>query len=259
MPNIILLILLISCFNECFAFGKIGHRTVAEIASRHMSAQSLKEASRLLQGRSLAMVANWADEIRDLEEWKHSFWWHFVTVEDGYNYAKSSKNTNGDIYQSIRHFEKVLTSSKVDLERGQALKWLIHLVADIHQPLHVGRGADQGGNKIQVNWMGQATNLHKVWDEHLIQEQRLSFTEMSDFLNFYTTDEIKDWQSDDLDIWLEESLGLRTEVYKIGNRVLNYEYYGRCVPLINRRIRQAAMRLAALLDRCLTVQAISKP
>ena len=128
---------------------------------------------------------------------------------------------------------------------------MIHLVGDLHQPLHVGKSADQGGNKIQVNWMGMPTNLHRVWDEHLVLEQELSFTEMSDFLNYYEPEEIRQWQADNLMIWLQESYDLRGVAYKLGNRSLSYEYYGRCVPIINRRLRQAGIRLAGILNRLL--------
>ena len=243
--------LLLSTYN-CWTFGRIGHRTVAEIASRHIKTSTLIETKRLLDGRSLAMVANWPDEIRDDAKWKHTIWWHFVNVEDNQTYEVSKKNPKGDIVQTILRFEKLLSNSKSDSEKAEALKWLIHLVGDLHQPLHVGRSQDHGGNKVQVNWMGFPSNLHKVWDEHLIQEQRLSFTEMSDFLNFYTKDEIKRWQADDITVWLKESFDLRKEVYKIGNRSLNYDYYGRCVPIINKRIRQAGIRLAALLDKAIS-------
>lgn len=249
------ILILLSCLlvfeKQSVAFGRTGHRVVAELASRHMLPSALKEADRLLDGRSLAMVANWADEIRDLKEWKHTFWWHFVNVDNFQTYKTASKNPNGDIHQSILKFQEVLKTSKSDSDKAIALKWLIHLVGDLHQPLHVGKSADQGGNKIQVNWMGRPTNLHRVWDEHLVLEQELSFTEMSDFLNFYESDEILQWQADDVMVWLKESYDLREVAYKLGNRSLSYEYYGRCVPIVNRRLRQAGIRLAAVLNRLL--------
>ena len=251
MRYLILIICLTVFATKSMAFGRTGHRVVAEIASRNMLPSALKEANRLLEGRSLAMVANWADEIRDLKEWKHTFWWHFVNVDNLQKYKTASKNPNGDIYQSIIKFQKVLKTSKSDDEKKVALKWLIHLVGDLHQPLHVGKSDDRGGNKIQVNWMGLPTNLHRVWDEHLILEQELSFTEMSDFLNYYKPAEVRKWQTDEVMVWLQESYDLREVAYKLGNRSLSYEYYGRCVPIINLRVRQAGIRLAAVLNRLL--------
>ena len=79
---------------------------MAELASRNMHSLALKEAERLLEGKSLAMVANWADEIRDLKEWKHTFWWHFVNVDNLQSYKTASKNPNGDIHQSIIKFQE---------------------------------------------------------------------------------------------------------------------------------------------------------
>tara|TARA_Y100000589_G_scaffold238939_1_gene226366 strand:+ start:2607 stop:3368 length:762 start_codon:yes stop_codon:yes gene_type:complete len=251
MRFLVLLICFVIFEIQSQAFGRTGHRVVAEIASRNMLPSALHEAHRLLNGRSLAMVANWADEIRDHEEWKHSFWWHFVNVEDQESYKTATKNPNGDIYQSILRFQKVLSLSSSDAEKSEALKWLIHLIGDLHQPLHVGKSDDQGGNKVQVNWMGIPTNLHRVWDEHLVSTQQLSFTEMSDFLNFYDRQEIRQWQSDEVIVWLQESYELRKQAYKIGNRSLSYAYYGRCVPIVNRRLRQAGIRLAAVLNRIL--------
>ena len=90
------------------------------------------------------------------------------TIEDGQTYEASKKSATGDAVRELRRFLKVLDGDAPKAKKVEALKWVVHLVGDLHQPLHVGRGADRGGNKIEVTWFGKPSNLHKVWDDGLI-------------------------------------------------------------------------------------------
>ena len=85
------------------------------------------------------------------------------------------------------------------------LRLLIHIVGDVHQPLHVGRKGDRGGNDIKVTWFGESSNLHKIWDEGLIDNQQLSYTEYVNAINFTTPQQRAEWQKDPFEKWFYES------------------------------------------------------
>jgi hypothetical protein len=122
-------------------------------------------------------------------------------------------------------------------------------VGDVHQPLHVGRRADLGGNTIKVTLFNEATNLHSVWDAGLIESEKLSFSELAAFIDHPTLGEIQTWQSAPLAEWAKESKDLRDRVYRFGaDGKLSYDYAYTDVPVIKRRLVQAGVRLAGLLN-----------
>jgi hypothetical protein len=234
------------------AWGKTGHRVVGAIAEHYLSKDVRDVTSDLLKGLSLAQVSNWADEIRGDPAWSHAYPWHYLNVPEGKTYAKNPKNPKGDVIQKIQDFSIILGRRDVDLEkRSQALKWLVHLIGDIHQPLHTGYGRDEGGNKIQVSWFGRPTNLHKVWDEDVILLQELSYSEYADFLTVESKPEQRQWQQDIPMQWLKESRALLSKVYKTGDGNLSYAYAGVARDMIEKRLLQAGIRLAAIINRAL--------
>ncbi|HUP42959.1 MAG TPA: S1/P1 nuclease, partial [Thermoanaerobaculia bacterium] len=133
-------------------------------------------------------------------------------------------------------------------DRVQALRFLVHFVGDVHQPLHVGRRADRGGNEILVLWFGEPTNLHSVWDGRMIESEELSFTELARFIDHPTPEELAAWRAGGYREWIAESFALRPEVYDLGDRRLGYGYAYEKLPIVRRRLLQAGVRLAGLLE-----------
>ena len=129
------------------------------------------------------------------------------------------------------------------------LKLLVHLVGDIHQPLHVGNGTDKGGNEVKLKYFWKSSNLHRVWDSGLIDNQQLSYTEYAESIDFATPQQLKDWQATSVLDWAYESMALRKQVYNIpedGN--LSYRYNYDNLATVNLRLRQAGIRLAGILN-----------
>jgi hypothetical protein len=234
------------------AFGPIGHRAVGRIAERHMSPETARQVAALLGPDRLTYVGNWADDIRSDPAWSKAESWHWVTIQSGQTYAESKKNPAGDVLEAIARFERTLADSAAPrLERQQALKWLVHLVGDLHQPLHVGRGDDRGGNEVVVLWFGEPSNLHSVWDSGLIGRSELSSTELAEKVDLATPEELKAWRASTPLDWASESSALLDKVYVIGDRRLTYRYLFEQWPTVEKRIAQAGVRLAGLLDRIL--------
>lgn len=232
------------------AWGRTGHRVVGAIAERHLSGTAGRAVGELAGPGGLARIANWPDEIRSDEELgEGKSTWHYVTIPDGESYETVDKEPKGDVIERIRHFEAVLRDATAERQaRWRALAWLTHLVGDLHQPLHVGRGDDRGGNDVLVLWFDEPSNLHKVWDEEMIHHARLSYTEMTELLDHATAEEIAAWQGTGVLDWTAESMALREQVYDLGDRRLGWKYMYEQTPVVERRLLQAGIRLAGLLE-----------
>jgi hypothetical protein len=128
---------------------------------------------------------------------------------------------------------------------------LIHLVGDIHQPMHMGRKADSGGNGIKLSWFNQPSNLHKLWDSDLINDQQLSYTEYTKAINYATPAEIKTWINDDLNVWAFESYEISRQLYSTlkPDEKLNYRYNFDHIATLNQRLLKGGVRLGGLLNK----------
>jgi S1/P1 Nuclease len=237
---------------EAAAWGPVGHRAVGRIAERHLTPATARAVDELLAPERLAYVTTWADDIRSEPDWAKADPWHWVTIPDGQTYESATRNPGGDVLEAIARFEKTLPDRAAPrTARIQALKWLSHLVGDLHQPLHVGRGDDHGGNDVLVLWLGEPSNLHAVWDSKVIEQRQLSFSELAELLDHASADEVREWQASRPADWARESMQLRAACYEMGDRRLSYHYAHDHWPTIQRRLLQAAIRLAGELNRLL--------
>jgi hypothetical protein len=243
-------------------WGANGHRIVAAIAERHLLPVTRVRIAELLGPAPLARWGEWADKYRATDEGRHTAPWHYVNVPDGERYEAAPFEAPRDIIQALEQQESIVADrSRPTAERARALKLLVHFVADIHQPLHVGRADDRGGNDVDVRWFGMSTNLHTVWDTHLLEHHRLSYTEYAAFLDFASPADISAWlQSGSVD-WAHESMAVRDSVYALrgarGDDVpdLRWDYADAMTPLMERRLVQAGIRLAGVLNRVLGEEA----
>lgn len=246
---------LITSSQLSFGWGMIGHRVVGEIAQKNLSKKGLKEVQSLLGVETLSQVSNWPDFIKSNPEWRKANSWHYVSIPDGQTYKTIKKNKKGDIVEAIARFTKILKNKKNEKkERANALKFLVHFVGDLHQPLHAGYAHDRGGNSQKLKWFGKSTNLHSIWDTKLIKMQELSYTEYTDYINHATKKEVKKWQRDDIAVWIKESMGMRTQVYDIVKNAKKYSKYGEFkysynnIKSLNQRLLQAGIRLAGIIN-----------
>lgn len=247
------LLLLLACVaGPVWAWGPTGHRAVGQIAERRLSAAALGKTTALLEGASLAEVSTWADEIRSDPAWRHADPWHYINLADDEDLVTVARNPAGDALEAIDRFAAVLADRSAPGERrAEALRFLVHLVGDLHQPLHVGRADDRGGNAVEARWFGRPTNLHRVWDSDLIDGEQLSFSEWARFLDRAGPDEVRRTQDSTPLDWARESFALRAACYEIGDGELGYAYAWRHLPTVRRRLLEAGLRLAALLERLL--------
>lgn len=252
-PSVIpVLVVLLALPSAALAWGPTGHRVVGAIAEAHLSAEARTRVAELLGTDSLPRVGTWADEIRSDPAWARVETWHYVNIGDGETYENSKKSETGDVLEAIGRLSKLLADPATPRgERVDALKLLVHFVGDIHQPLHVGRAEDRGGNDILVLWQNEPSNLHTVWDSGMIDATHLSYTELANFLDHVEPEQQKAWLAGGPAEWAKESISLRPQVYDLGDRKLGNKYVYRNWPTVEVRMAQAGIRLAALLEKLL--------
>ena len=245
-----ILFLVFTCFSlTALPWGATGHRVTGYIADKHMSKKARLAIQRILGQESLAMAANWMDDVKSDSLYDVYRDWHWVTIQNGETYDQSAKNKNGDLIYALERIIAELKSKKLSpKEEMERLKMLIHLVGDIHQPLHVGFGDDQGGNRVKLTWFGKETNLHSVWDSYMIDQSELSYTELGEALYKPTAEEIKKWQSTSVRDWANESMTYRKQIYDIGDGKLGYKYQYKYFGITRDRLAHAGVRLAGLLN-----------
>lgn len=232
-------------------WGKTGHRTMGEIAAKHLSKRAAKKISALLGGESLAFVSTYADEIRSDDTYRKYGPWHYVNFPFGGRYENTPKNKKGDIIVGIQNCIDVLkdaTSSQKDKEFY--LRLLVHFIGDLHMPLHVGLKEDKGGNSFKVKWFGKQTNLHSVWDTKIIEGYGMSFTELTSNVDALSKKEIQTIQSGAVTDWMYESRALCEDVYantSVGEN-LGYKYMYRYVNVSRKQLQKAGLRLASILN-----------
>jgi hypothetical protein len=249
MKNLILLKLLLVISLTTFGWGQTGHRVTGKIADRYLNKKARAAIARILNGQSLAMASTWMDEIRSDSTFDYTADWHWVTIQDSESYDKSNKNPNGDVVATLERLINELKSGKLTAQQeAQALKFLIHLVGDIHQPLHVGGGSDRGGNDVKVSWFRTDSNLHRVWDSDMIDDTKLSYTELAESLEIPADATVKSWQGASVRDWTNESMSYRKQVYDIGNGKLGYQYSYKNFHIVRLRLLQAGVRLGGILN-----------
>jgi len=247
------------------AFGSKGHEVVGFLADRHLTPEAKLALREICRSPSLAYIANWADAIR--EDRPETAPWHYVNLpEDADRFdAERDVPPQGCVVERIEHFQRVLADERAGKEaRLEALRWLVHLIGDLHQPLHASRKADRGGNSIQVKvHLGgeeRDTNLHSVWDTDLIETQGLSAADYAAALDEEISEqEISLWRRSEAGDWATESwrlarshayLDAKGDVIESGSS-LTRSYFTTRVVVVDERLKQAGIRLAWVLNRAL--------
>ncbi len=238
------------------AWGMLGHRIVGEIASTYLTAKAKAEIQKILGTESIAMASNWADFIKSDTNYRYLNKWHYIDFEKGTTYSQMqsylAKDTAVDAYTRLNFLIKELKKKSLAKDKKlMYLRLLIHIAGDLSQPLHVSVEGTSGGNDIKLNWFNTASNLHRVWDEHLIEYQQLGYTEYTKAINFTTATQRKSWQSQPVSQWLFESYTISQQLHDeitIQNPRLSYEYNFKHVQMLNQQLLKGGVRLAGLLN-----------
>lgn len=248
--------LLVAIFTQAaWGWGALGHMVVGQIAENNLSPEARQAIHKLLPDLSLADVANWADSVKNTPQWIHTKPWHFVNVPDGEDYATTEHGHDGDVVQGIIQMVKIIKDAKASqAEKADALKFIVHFMGDIHQPLHVGRPEDQGGNTLRVTFEGRRTNLHSLWDTIMIMKfpmdhvQYAAYLEAQSFLPLpYEVSAFPYTQI------IFECMNAREAIYDFPDvapqaAVLDLSYFKKNQNLMNEQLLTGGRRLGILLN-----------
>lgn len=239
--------------SAALAWGKEGHRVIGAISQQHLDARAEAGVRQILGAETLAEASNWPDFMRSdpSEFWqKTASPWHYVTVPAGKTYVEVGAPPEGDAVTALKRFAATVRDPKASLADKQlALRFIVHIVGDLHQPLHVGNGTDKGGNDVRVTFFGRSTNLHAVWDSALVDDEELSYTELTAWLSArITPEQLTAWSTPDPLVWIGESAAIRDTIYPDAP-ALSYAYVFKTKAIVEQRLAQGGVRLAAYLNQ----------
>jgi hypothetical protein len=235
------------------AWGKTGHRVGGEIAQDYLSAEAQAAITSILGVEGLPEASTWPDFMRSSPD---EFWqgdsrtWHYVTVPKGETYGDSPHPSTGDAITALADFQDVLRDPDANPDdKARALRFAVHIIGDLHQPLHAGDGTDRGGNDVDVMWFGDRANLHGVWDTKIVDDAQLSYTEYADRLGGRITPELAvEWKTADPVIWVKERMALRDRIYPEEGDNLRWGYVFEHRADMELRLTQSGVRIAAWLN-----------
>jgi hypothetical protein len=228
----------------------------------------------------LAQLSTWPDYIKAEKGWDFTKPWHYTTIQPNQTLADVA-NANGkkakvdDVREGIELMTAILKGDQAARDRmtelmkenkvkplassldATALAFLIHFIGDVHQPMHVGKNRDLGGNKITVLYFGDRKNLHSVWDSGIVEQEKLSYTEFAAFASIHTRSHKAEWEKDGLETWINESVVLRERIYntlydrtdrETGLPEFSWDYQHDFLPVVEGRLAAAGYRAAAVLN-----------
>ncbi len=254
--RIIVFLMIIIQTQEGFAWGMTGHRVISEIAEQHLTKKAKRNIQKLMGHQKLAYWSNWADFIKSSPDTVllKTGTWHFLNTPGNLTHAQFlvelQNSPEQNLYKAYQRIKKEVVNKELSLEqRQQALYFMIHLLGDAHQPMHVSRAEDLGGNKIAVTFFGKGSNIHRVWDSDLVDNEKWSYTEYARVLD-YEKYFFKQYTQSTFEDWLYESHELANLIYDdvAKDNKLSYDYIYRFKDPMEKALLKAGLRLAKELN-----------
>jgi hypothetical protein len=241
---------------RCWGWGREGHQIIAAVAEDHLDQTTKVMIQSLIGNNHLYSVSTWADDIRKVRH--NTAPWHYVNIPLGstYNPNRDCARPNSCVVVKIGEFVRVLTDkTKSREERTEALKFVVHFVGDIHQPMHAV-GEAKGGNGIHLSFLESTScgrydcNLHGVWDSDLIGRRGFSREEyVRHEEELIWADKLEALDDGAPDQWADESLKLAQSAWVRDGADLNGRYYEKQIKVADRQLALAGLRLAKLLNK----------
>lgn len=260
---------------QAWSWGALAHKASAKVAWHFLDKSTQAKVTTLLNGGTISDASVWPDSARANAEWKFTLWYHFEKAPDNFSYLDNLRRQDdrtrklGGLLEALYVAEDTLNDLAASAtDKGNALKFVVHFVGDIHQPLHTGRIEDNSGNKIPVKWLGFDTNLHSVWDSQMIylayksQFADLAVEQSQVYADLLMT-KFKDLKpSPDMfmryDDWMHESMVPRTDAYNFKDES-EQEYTNRFIDIVDRRVYLAGLRIAFMVRRLVNQEKPTTP
>lgn len=236
-----------------FPWGQKGHDVTAYIAEKHLTPNTKKAVEEILDGKSIVYYANWLDNASHTPAYAYTKTWHYKNIDQGVDYGRAPINKAGDVVSGIEEQVVLLRDSTTSIDDKQlALKIVVHLLGDIHQPMHLGHASDLGGNKVPIQYFGKQTNLHSLWDSPIPEAaHKWTYTEWQEQIDRLSNCQVKEILSKrNPDQWAEETYEICTQVYAATKPDTNisYDYISNWTPVVEEQFVRGGIRLADLLN-----------
>lgn len=248
---------------SAWAWGQKGHDTVAYIAECHLTEAAADSVAAILDGKSPVYWANWLDNASHTPDYAYTKTWHYKNIDEGIPYAEAPLNPEGDAVTAIREQIAILSNPvSTKSQKELAMKILIHVVGDIHQPMHVGHLSDRGGNNVKVRFFDRDTNLHSAWDSSIIGSGHAwTYTEWQQQLDRLPEAEAAAEAAGNVDQWAEQTYDIATEVYNYfapGCKI-SYDQIAHWTPVVEQQLLRGGLRLARILNTLYTPGSTENP
>lgn len=242
---------IIFSISAAFGWGQKGHDVTAYIAEQHLTPTTTAAINDILNGRSIVYWANWLDNASHTQPYAYTKTWHYKNIDEGVRYEEAPANPSGDAVTAIRGQIESLTGVTKCPDPALALKILVHVVGDLHQPLHLGHATDLGGNRITIKYFGRDNKLHSIWDNALVDgAHKWSYTEWQQQLDRLSADEQAAVIAGTLDDWAKQTMAYAADIYKKypeGTK-LSYNDVAWAAPIIEEQLLHGGLRLAHILN-----------
>lgn len=234
------------------AWGQKGHDVTAHIAERHLTPATQAAIDSIFDGRSIVYWANWLDNASHTADYAYTKTWHYRNVDADKTYLTMPANPSGDVTTGIRYAIRVLQDPEQPMQNKQLmLKILVHLVGDLHQPMHLGHATDLGGNKVKVKYFGRDANLHGIWDGNLLESaHKWSYTEWAEQLDRLDQMQEVTILSGNVDDWASRNVDNASAIYAAtpDGSSLSYNEVAQWAPMIEDSLLAGGLRLAHILN-----------
>lgn len=252
MRNLFVLLACILCVRGAYGWGQKGHDVTAYIAECHLTPAAAAKIDKVLGGHSPVYYANWMDIASHTPRYDHTRTWHYLNVDAEQTLESMPRNPKGDVLTAVTSIvEKLKAGGLSPEEEALQLKMLIHLMGDMHCPMHLGRLSDLGGNLRPVLMFGRQTNLHSVWDTAIPEAaHKWSYTEWREQIDRLDETEAAAVRAGEPADWIAESLAICRDIYADtpeGTKI-SYDYVDKYTPVIERQFLRGGHRLARLLN-----------
>lgn len=238
---------------QAFAWGQKGHDTTAFIAENHLTPITAATIDEILDGKSIVYWANWLDNASHSPQYAYSKTWHYKNIDDGVDFDEAPLLDSGDVVRAVYEQVNILQNPDSTKEQKQlALKILVHIMGDMHQPMHMGHASDLGGNRWTVNYFGRDTNLHSTWDSSIPESaHKWTYTEWQNQIDRATPEEtIMILEAGTPEKWAKETFEICKQVYQLtpeGTKI-SYDYIGDWSPVVEQQFLRGGLRLADVLN-----------
>lgn len=238
-------------------WGIVGHRIVGQVAQARLTPEASAEVARLLNGGSLASVSTWADSVRTKRP--ETGPWHYVDIpiwENSYDAERDCKAGACVIDALTANLAILSDTRRPAAERRDALKFVVHFMGDMHQPLHTGDRGDKGGNDVKLTFNGKLTNLHAVWDSGLLTATGESEDAIVALIasRLAVRGDISSMTRGSIIDWATESHNVSRDVvypFVPPSLTIDNDYLAKVRPVMEDRLLRGGVRLAAVLNRAL--------